>query len=569
MIQDHCNKIFGIARNHFFVLLSVAAIFFVAYQFLYGVTALRDIKNRESTYIISNQPDEASNYFFIRELVFQDNVGRNVAYQEYGDDQLHPRSMTVVRDTLVPIGFPFYIMIIAGAVSVFGILGGTSWFNLFAISITPLVAVVTAFAVYALVRRLSSERVAFISSLVLFVLPPWWYYASRPFQHTILFFALVIFSLYGLVRWKESARRKQLFFAAFSGLMLASALAIRPSELVWVVALYGLLFYLLQIRMRLHSAVTWFSVVGVVGVVFLYINYLWYGHPFASGYVKPLSSGEASSVLAGGQGVSFLRAFLFPFGIDIVTAVKTAYKYLVRLFIPFALVTVMSVVYAWIAKEKKLRTYILVYAALSGYLILSYGSWNFTDNLLRLPSIGSSQTRYLMPIYLGAIPLVAYLISSLLCRVKSTLRPYMIGVIGLVLCGAGLQSAVFSFPEGLNRIRVTLDQYRSYQAHIDELLASNAVVVTRYGDKYVFPDREVIIRSPEENRWIEAIHNLLTMGTRVYWHDVSFSEQEYANVAVLLGKYEIELGTVLSQWDGLELREMRLKNTDDSRIIEE
>ncbi len=55
--------------------------------------------------------------------------------------------------------------------------------------------------------------------------------------------------------------------------------------------------------------------------------------------------------------------------------------------------------------------YALCLGVLGLWLALYYGPWQFADNLAGQVSIGSSQVRYFLPLYVLSLPLVAYLLA--------------------------------------------------------------------------------------------------------------------------------------------------------------
>ena len=84
------------------MLLAMSSIFFVTYLFLYigGVPLVGD---KALPYLIFNQPDESINYAFIREYVLEGNRQIQEPLLDLTENQVHPRSTTVVNGALTPI----------------------------------------------------------------------------------------------------------------------------------------------------------------------------------------------------------------------------------------------------------------------------------------------------------------------------------------------------------------------------------------------------------------------------------------------------------------------------------
>lgn len=542
-----------------YILLIVSVLFFGSYFYLHGIEALSDLRTGVSHNIISNQPDEMANYFFIKELVINHSFGWYEPLNEIASSQVHARSMTVINARLEPIGFPFFIVLVSVLAFVPTMIFGISVFNVLAISLVPLLVIASNFLLYGIVRRVWNDRMALISSILLFLLPAWWYWASRPFQHTIPFIFCILLSLYGVLRIQDATGvREKLCYAMVSALGISCALAIRPNELVWVVGLYGYIVYLIRVHVSKQQIIAWGATIAFVAILFFVIQDAFYGSPFASGYVKPTVDGDAGGVLGGGQGVSFLRAFFFPFGFHIATAFTTTYRYFFLLFNSWTLWAFVSFLFILARGQKTIRKYTLVYCIVSLYLILWYGSWSFSDNLLGVLSIGSSQTRYFMPIYIGMVPLIAYFCDRILITLTRTRQILATSVLVLIFSLASHGAVFASFPEGLATIKNTLYEYTKRQADIYTHVPEYGLVVTRFGDKYIFPGRKVIIRT-EETIWASSVKKLLELGVPVWWYDLELSSEEQGMLDELLRVNGLMLSEVKATWDNLELREIGLK----------
>ena len=542
-------------RGGKYLLALVSLVFFCSYLYLHFGEAIQDVKENSMHSIISNQPDEMAHYFFITELVLHRSFGSVDLLNSAVDNQAHPRSMTVVGQRLEPIGFPFFILLVSIFSFIPTLIFGHGVFNISAMLLVPLLAVASNFLVYGMIRRVWSERVALIGSLLLFLLPPWWYWASHPFQYTIPFVFFLTLSVYGLFRISDAdTSRTKFSFALVSALGISLALALRPNELVWVLGLYGYFVYRQRAHITKQMILGWTgSVLGVL-LLFFVVQDAFYGSPLASGYVKPLSTGEAGSALGGGQGIPFFRAFLFPFGIHLLTAVKTVYRYFFVLFNSWTLWMFVSSIFIIVRGDKMIRNYFVVWTIVSCYLVLWYGSWNFADNLLGVPSIGSSQIRYFMPIYVGMIPLIAYFADRVLTFFSTKRQIFAALALGLLFLLSSHNAVYFSYPEGLARVKQTLASYVDWQGRIYSRVPENAIVVTRYADKYLFPGRNVVIRTSEESEWIGAVQKLVALKLPVWWHDLKLSTEEQKKVDAELASQGLKLDTVEDSWNNLELR---------------
>ena len=179
-------------------LLVLAVVFLCVYLFLYW-DIFRVSFNppvAEPSQLIFNQPDEAVNYFFIKQLVLENRFSFPESLSDVALSQVHPRSTTVINGGIAPIGFPGFIVLLSLILKILTLVSGAAGFNVLAVTITPLIGVIAPFFFYGFLRRFFDRRLAWLSAALMFFLPPWWYYASRPFQHNVLFVFFVILTLY-------------------------------------------------------------------------------------------------------------------------------------------------------------------------------------------------------------------------------------------------------------------------------------------------------------------------------------------------------------------------------------
>ncbi|MEK7189464.1 MAG: hypothetical protein AAB666_00595 [Patescibacteria group bacterium] len=535
----------------------LGAVFFVVYLYLYLPSAPKC-----PNYLILNQPDESINYFFIRELALNNRFGLPEPLAGITASQVHPRSTTVVNGAIVPIGFPgvivFFGLLTKLLVKIFGI----DNFNLFAIVMTPLLAAVTPLFFYGFLRRVWDEKVAWLSSVLLFFLPPWWYYASRPFQHNTLLMFLIVVGLYFYTRChserlpdRQAGSEESLFQTSLmtflSGLCFGLAIYVRPSEIVWLAALgiYGLVMARKVWSWREY----FFCGVGLVltAILFFTTQIAFYGFAFASGYVRPTIDGAGGIITAGPQGIGLIKAMFLPFGLHFGAIARNFYAYFFKLFGAWSLLALAGAFL--LIKFKKNLSYFLTYIFGSIYLLIFYGSWQFFDNLLREPSIGTSYVRYFLLIYVFGLPFLSFFLLWL------WQKKYIFKIVTVILFMAlaiNSLGAVFAPLEGLSAVKATVARYGEWQEKIYSLTENNAVIVTRYADKYLFPGRK-IIPGWEMTEQKNAIILLAQKGTPIYLYDLKLTEKEEATWRGFLSNENLKLSSPLAQWEDLELRKIK------------
>lgn len=537
-------------------------VFFWVYLFLYKnpENINLSIYGTKPDLLILNQPDEMANFFFIHNIALNNQFTYSEPLDAVAFSQIHPRSMTVVNNNLVPIGFPGFIMVVGLLVKFLIKIFGVGLFNFFALSFTPFVAVLTPLVFYGFLRRIFNNQIAWLSAVLLFILPSWWYYASRPFQHNTFFvFLLICFLYFGALCLEKKSLVVKNVLALITGLSIGLAIYIRPSEAVWLIILT--LFILFWAKSKWHWCQFLSFLLGLIitAILFFATQYIFYGSILGSGYVRPDVNGAAGSVLSGPQGIPIISALFLPFGFHPLVILKNIYGYFIYLFGVWSAVTLVGVIIFWwhFAKQKTPQQkypinikYLILFLVCSIFLLVFYGSWLFYDNLLFKASVGSSYVRYFLPIYVFALPFLAWLLVRMWHISK--LQKILAIILVFVLFGFSFLD-VFLRLEGLSQIKNTVIQYQGYREKISTIVKSNAIIVTHYGDKYLFPMYKVIT-GWEYSDQIKAIQSLA--GYPIYVYDLKFSKDQEAALDAKLSSIDLKLGPVINSWDNLELRKI-------------
>lgn len=559
----------------YYISLSFVSLFFCGvYLFLSIFPSVKQIPMiRVAGYfepgiLILNQPDESSNYLFIRERVLHNRARIPEPLSKASNQQLHPRSTTIIHDEIAPIGFPGLIMLYSGLVKLVLPFFGQMYFNVIAVLLTPLLAALTPLIFFAWLKEFWGRRLAFLSALLLYILPPWWYYASRSFQHATVFVFFLLVGLYALMKWAKSQTETQkVIWIFFAGLGLATSLYIRPVEALWVsgLCLAQILLYRREIR-RTHLVALLLSISMIAGLFFI-TQKLFYDHPLGSGYAKPAIDGSAGLITEHPQGISFFKVLIVPFGFHPTAMLKTAYEYGIHLFAPWFLLAVIGLILVLCSNRFKkdsvfrlseeiiiptARDYAWLFIAVCSYLVMYYGSWLFFDNVAGVYSIGSSQVRYFLPLYVFSLPFLAAVILTFFQRHWSS--AFVAVIIIIVLALFSFRSVFLRF-EGLVDIKATVADYYLWQKRIYRLTPAEAIVVTRYADKYLYPGRKVITDWSDES--LDSARKLSQLGFPLYWYDLVLSSQESFDLKEKLRAHKLVLSEPVTVWSDLELRHIR------------
>lgn len=336
-----------------------------------------------------------------------------------------------------------------------------------------------------------------------------------------------------------------------AGLFVGLAIGVRASELIWL-APAGLVFLLSRWKkLSFFRLVIFISFIFVSLLPIFYYNQILYDSPFYGGYYEMNKSLEDISSASGGIIKSFFSGHLsdiknfaktifntiFYFGFHPLQSFKMFYIYVANmfwyLFIPF----VLGLFYTIFFQKKlfqKIWSYGLTWIILSLILILYYGSWKFVDN----PdpnsfTIGNSYTRYWLPIYIGLIPFVAIFIlniSRIFFWIKNKLARRVINIIVPTALVLFIILISFKFvysgsEEGLDRYFINLSSAQQEVERVISLTEENAIIITEYHDKFLFPERRVIVGRFDDNNMNRNYYRLLQY-LPVYYYNFTLPQKD-------------------------------------------
>lgn len=522
-------------------LLALSAIFFVIYLFLYWPGAI------QSDNLILNQPDESVNYYFMREFVLNDNFRVPEPFSLITANQVHPRSTTIIYGAMAPIGFPGIIILFGIVLKLLTRVFGFAYFNYFAVALTPLLGALLPILLFKFFKAITNRPTAFLTALLAYILPCWWYYSSRPFQHNILFvFLFVCFLLAGARVVLTDNKKIGWVWSVVSGLCLGFSIYTRPNEAVWLLPLALLLMYYFRKKINWVNVMLFFSVLLFVGWLFAATQMIYYGHLFGSGYIRPQADGSGGILLDSGAW-TLVKQILLPFGFHIKIMLNTFWHYGGTLFLAWFILSLLSFFVGFTRNRQSddvllPKVYYVFYFFFAFYLLAYYGSWRFTDNVMNLPSIGTSYARYFLPVYIFGLPILAeWLVSTF----EWNKFGRVVTVIFVAILLFSSYCAVFAPLEGLGSIKSMVNKYYEWQGAVYSQTETNSVIATRYADKYLFPGRKIIAEwsSPEAK---QAISALVARDVPVYWFDL-----KQLKIPVF---EKVKLSDTILSIDNLELR---------------
>ncbi len=480
-----------------------------------------------------NSPDETANAFWAKRVA----VGLPLEVRDVmiglGAGAIHPRSMAVSGDALVPGSFP-------GLILVFGALH--SILRLPFVAITPLFTSLAGLAFGGLVSRLFDRRTGFWAAVLFFMHPAVLYYGARGLFHNELCLDLLIlsaasFTLRPGARWFGQGGHLD---DLLGGFLFGWAIVTRASEAAWAIPAF-LAFLPFVGKDRWRRFATALCGAAVPAFIFLFLNAGLYGSPFRTAYVAPAAS--SASVAASG---ARLAPPSLPFGFHPRSILTHLWTYGFSLFWWQTLLAAAG--FAWWAlafrkADVKQKAYALAAIVTAAWLAVFYGSWQVMDRFdPSAVTIGTSYVRYFLPAYVAAIPFAAL---ALVRIADAARRPQVAGALAALLALLSIRSAVFTGDESLLAVRSTLGGNAVKKTVLLQAIPPDAVVMTGRFDKLLVPERLRIIPATDASSFAAAATSL-TYGLPVYWYGLVPSDAELRMFSATAAEKGLRLGVPAS-----------------------
>lgn len=487
---------------------------------------------------VFNSPDENANWQFAT------NFAKTWEIPLAGFDNLdlagliHPRSVLVIGDRLVPISF-LGLPVVSGLV---GRIFGESTILLF----TPLLAVLALVAWRSIIWRLFEDSIlADLAAFFLAVHPAFWYYSGRVMMHNVAFVSLLIFSLWFLIYqpWPRRAKFDWNFVGA--GLMLGLSIATRASELTWifVLALAVWIIYRSSVSYRQLG----YLIIGTLAalVPFALFNQELYGNFLTTGYTAPDLSGQALSAVASvtsSNQFAIIGAriwqLIFPFGFHELATLRHVWSYGFVLYPWLSFLAVVGLVIAFFSdrlqavttphlsvNSRLWRQLAVITILLSGYLGLLYGSWNINDNPdPTAVTIANSYARYWLPLFVLSSAFSALAVRFAVRRFGH--HGWYNLCVGATLLVVFISSAqiVWGGEDGFISTRSHLREFDYKRSLIIDATESDSIIIVDRADKYLWPERQVIVplRSEKTYRHLSE----LVAAAPLYYFGITLPESD-------------------------------------------
>lgn len=219
--------------------------------------------------------------------------------------------------------------------------------------LTPLISVIAVLFFYGIIKKIFDDRIAFVSAILFFLHPAFFYFSSRGLFNNALILDLLIIGLYFLINTNthevdmktkvhETGTRKhtkEIVAYILAGLFVGLGLIVRPVEALWVAPVLIALAVSYRRRINWFGAALFVLVLAATLIPVLYYDQSLYGSPWATGYATIVSPPTTlpqvyKENLANVEiaGKDFTIPILLPFGFHPRTMINNFYHYGVEMF---------------------------------------------------------------------------------------------------------------------------------------------------------------------------------------------------------------------------------------------
>lgn len=504
----------NIKDNKIVILVVLAILFFFVYSFL-----IFGNSGHHFTW-----PDETANYFFINNFIEHSSFSVAEPLNQIAGNLIKPRSFNIYQGSMVPGSF-------LGLLLIYGLIGKIVGMGLVQF-LTPLLAVLAGIFFYKILLKLFEPKIAFISTLLFYLNPAWWYYANFSMLPNIAFLTFLLIGIYYLLKIDKVVIQKNILYVILGSLFIGLALTIRTNEFLWIIGLVGLLLLVYRQKVKWQYVLIGLGVLITVFLPIFYYNQVTYGNYLSFGYLRlENGSGLAEQLptefkASGSTVVNFVKFLVLPFGFHPRAALNNFFNYFVGLFWWLFVPAVLGL-FVFVKKyyRQEHGVYFLITFLVSLYLLAYYGSWVFEDAMtLKLNRIGISYVRYFLPIYILVLPLAAIFFRQVVEYFKNKKVRVLLGLaLSLIFIYFTLQVVYLGGNDNLVEIKENIGDYNLINAKVTVLTENGAVIVSGRSDKIFFPERKVVGRMTAPD--FSYISDLVTSGIPVYYY--AFEDNDY------------------------------------------
>lgn len=475
---------------------------------------------------VFNSPDANANYYFARSVFEGKGLGMELPTPPTSAHQyLFTRSTRVVQNTVVPSGFTGIVLLYGFASRLFFLDLLVFW--------TIVAACAGMWAFYRMVSQFFSYQAGFLSIFLLAVHPAWWYYTNDSLLPNVLFVSFLFIAFSAIYKIVRSPIARWYEYGAV-GAFLGIAFLVRSIEFIWILPI--LIFIAWKYRHVLQIRMVFAAIATAIFIIAMSVWYISLSSPLTMPF----------GYMVQGVRVTSAAGFGSPFAFHPRLILTNAWNYLMLLFWPYSLLTVISLFFLSRVDYAKLKIllYALVYIATA--LLLMYGSWRIVDSPdPNQVTIGTSYVRYFLPLYILMIPVFATGYSAMQKKLNTMVSRIVSGGTFFLLIVFMFVTAVVGSSESIVSKYYTLRTYDDVAGWILNSTPDNSVIIANKSDKYIWPHRLVVssFSSPDAVRALGELRD--TEGRPLYYVGDAESASVRRRMNTLWASQGIELANQL------------------------
>jgi len=388
---------------------------------------------------------------------------------------IHPRSYVTQGSAMVPVGFLGLPLVLSAVWRLAGDWGLAMF--------VPLLVMSAGFPLWRLLRRFGPYAAA-IAVTIWLSFPTVILYANRGLFPNL---AALCFVLWGIFFLTE---RKSLWWTMTAGFCAGVAVAIRPTEVIWIVPWFWFAWSLKPSTTKLRF-VSFGAAAAFPCLLAAFAAWTTYGSPFTIGYWL-----RDPVVMAATGVVTNAATHLWPFGLHPRNVWFNLRWYVFSFIGPWTVVILIAL--AQHVKNKKSWKLIGVCLWTIASLAVLYGEAIYQDHVgVNVVSLGNSYLRYLIPLAAISALAAAALVAWLERRLGQTRGR------GVAVCGAfllaitGASIAIQSSGEGVLAGNRELQRYVLIRQTTLNQFGPQAIIVSERSDKIFFPTFRVATPVPD------------------------------------------------------------------------
>lgn len=477
-------------------------------------------------------PDEHAAFVFADTFAHTGSLFIPESLNEELSGIIHPRSAIGYADGIVPASFIGFIVLLGMVGSVFG---KTAMFL-----VTPIVAVLTLYFWRDSVRRLFHDNfLADAAAFLLMLHPAFWYYTGRVMMHNVAFLGLLVLGTWWCLALPLSTRASKrvrssarMMDFSLAGMIFGLALVVRTVEIFWLIAALSGLAIVYRSVLGWRAIWSFVCGFGVALLLLAGLNVMVYGAPFVNGYTShyPYATTVTTSVDTANTEAGRTN-FLLPFGFHERNILDNVWNYGWKLYPWMSVLALIGGVLVLCEKDERQglwRILTILTLGLAIWLGVVYGSWRIIDNPdPTIISLGNSHVRYWLPLFaLGTLfgaKTLRYMYGD-----GSRLRMLQVGGVIALVALLSLRLVFFGH-DGFVPSQAAVQTFAVKKTAILAITESESIVIVDRADKYLFPERRVVVPLRSDATYA-ALPSMLLLAP-VYYFGITLpaTDIEYLN----------------------------------------